>query len=167
MLDLLLTILTTAFWIALHFGVGFFVTSLPEALRKKIFNASKPFFFVSDTEMRFYRRIKLAKWKDKLPQYNRDFEKRHLQGHITQEYLEHFILVTCQSEIIHYLISGLGFLSLLFCLLCPSPGESLWIFLTIAAVIALANLPFSLIQRYNRKRLIQLQTTLIKRQHLL
>ena len=150
-----MTVLNIAFWVGLHFAVGSLVDSLPEPLRLRWFDRRHRLFHVSVREMKLYRRIGLPKWKDRLPQNNRDFDKRHLSPELSRGYLEKFLLVTCQSEVIHYIIAAGGFLSLLFSLLCEHPKKELPLFFWIAMFMAVGNLPFAMIQRYNRFRLLK------------
>lgn len=154
-----LTLLNTAFWLGLHFGFAGLLTHLPQAVQQKWFDHRRARFAVSAGEMRQYRRIGLPRWKDRLPQFNNDFDKRHLRKELSTAYLEEFIFNTCRAEVIHTGIALLGWLSLLFCLLCDDPAGNLPLFAAIAAVIGLCNLPFSMIQRYNRSRLERLLNT--------
>lgn len=151
-----LTLLNTAFWITLHYGFAGLITHLPKSLQAKWFDYQRPRFQVSAKEMTWYRRIALPKWKDRLPQFNRDFDKRHLRKDLSAEYLETFLFNTCRAEVIHIGIAVLGWLSLLSCLLCDDPIANLPLFAAIAAFIGLCNIPFALIQRYNRNRLERL-----------
>lgn len=151
-----LTLLNTAFWLGLHFGFAGLLTHLPQAAQRRWFDHRRGRFAVSAKEMRWYRRLGLPKWKDRLPQFNNDFDKRHLRKNLTAEYLKEFIFNTCRAEIIHTGIALLGYLSLLFCLLCDDPAANLPLFAGIATVIGACNLPFSMIQRYNRNRLEKL-----------
>jgi len=152
----LLTLLNTAFWLTLHYGFAGLITHLPKSLQSQWFDYRRPRFQVSGKEMAWYRKIGLPKWKDHLPQFNRDFDKRHLRKNLSAEYLETFLFNTCRAEVIHVGIAILGWLSLLFCLLCGDPIANLPLFAAIAAFIGLCNLPFALIQRYNRNRLERL-----------
>lgn len=151
-----LTLLNTAFWLGLHFGFAGLLTHLPQKVQRKWFDHRRSRFAVSAGEMYWYRRIGLSRWKDRLPQFNNDFDKRHLRKDLSAGYLEEFIFNTCRAEVIHTGIALLGWLSLLFCLLCEKPADNLLLFAAIAAVIGLCNLPFSMIQRYNRSRLEKL-----------
>ena len=153
-----ITLVNTVFWLALHFGVAELLTHLPAGLRRRLFDWNRPFFRVSAREMAFYRRIRLPRWKDRLPQFNPEFDKRHLDPSPTPAYLREFLEVTCHAELIHELIALLGFLSLFFCLLCAHPLNWLPLFFWIALFIGLCNLPFAAIQRYNRCRLLRLLT---------
>ena len=105
---------------------------------------------------RWYKdHLRIHKWKDRLPQFNLEFDKRHLATP-SPAYLRQFLEVTCHAEVIHELIALLGFLSLFFCLLCEHPQDWLPLFFGIALFIGLCNLPFAAIQRYNRFRLVRL-----------
>ena len=42
---------------------------------------------VSEKEMTLYRRLRLPRWKDRLPQFNPEFDKRHLAASLTPAYL--------------------------------------------------------------------------------
>jgi hypothetical protein len=153
----MITIINTLFWIFLHFGVSFLFTKLPENFRLRVFNNKKRFFIVSEKEISFYKKIRLPKWKDKLPQYNnKGFSKRNLPNKISKEYLELFINVTCQAEMVHYIIIFLGYFSVFFSLLTHNPKYWFFLFLLIATFIGICNIVFSLIQRYNRFRLEKL-----------
>ena len=110
---------------------------------------------LTEREMALYRRLRLPRWKDRLPQFNPEFDKRHLATP-SPAYLRQFLEVTCHAEVIHELIALLGFLSLFFCLLCEHPQDWLPLFFGIALFIGLCNLPFAAIQRYNRFRLVRL-----------
>ena len=153
---LVITLLNTVFWFALHFGTAELLTHLPAETQRRLFDWNRPFFRVSEREMALYRRLRLPRWKDRLPQFNPEFDKRHLAAVPTPAYLRQFLEVTCHAEIIHELIALLGFLSLFFCLLCEHPLDWLPLFFGIALFIGLCNLPFAAIQRYNRFRLVRL-----------
>ena len=76
MKDLLITLLNTAFWVGLHFGTAGAVCALPQGVQTRWFDPNRRFFTVSDWEMRVFRKIGLPKWKDRLPQFNPEFDKR-------------------------------------------------------------------------------------------
>ena len=80
MKDLLITLLNTAFWFGLHFGTAGAVCALPKDVQTQWFDPNRRFFTVSDWEMRVFRKIGLPKWKDRLPQFNPEFDKRHLKS---------------------------------------------------------------------------------------
>lgn len=167
MRTLVITVVNTVFWTALHFGVAVGLVCLPEGFQRRWLDFRRPRFQVGEGEMAFYRRIGLPRWKDRLPQWNWDFDKRHLARRLSRAYLEEFLFVTCRAEVIHELIFLLGWLSCFFCLLCDDPTANLPLFAAIALVICTANLPFSMIQRYNRYRLKALLERLPENRELL
>ena len=73
-----ITLLNTVFWTALHFGTAELVTHLPLDVQHRLFDWQRPFFHVSEKEMTLYRRLRLPRWKDRLPQFNPEFDKRPL-----------------------------------------------------------------------------------------
>ena len=160
---LTITILNTVFWTTLHFGVAEALIRLPAPMQARLYDWRRPCFQVSEREMAFYRRIRLPRWKDRLPQFNPEFDKRRLPLQITPDYLRRFLQVTCHAEIIHEAIAALGFFSLFFCFLCADPLAWLPLFFAIALLIGLCNLPFAAVQRYNRCRMVRLLHRLERR----
>ena len=104
MKDLLITLLNTAFWFGLHFGTAGAVCALPKDVQTRWFDPNRRFFTVSDWEMRVFRKIGLPKWKDRLPQFNPEFDKRHLKSGRDTAYLDRFLFITCRAEVILSLI---------------------------------------------------------------
>lgn len=92
MKDLLITLLNTAFWFGLHFGTAGAVCALPKDMQTRWFDPNRRFFTVSDWEMRVFRKIGLPKWKDRLPQFNPEFDKRHLKSGRDTAYLDRFLV---------------------------------------------------------------------------
>lgn len=101
---------------------------------------------------RIYDRINIKKWQNKLPDMSRIFKKlmpekkfAHLKNDAKN--LALMIQETCIAEFIHKMLFILGFG-------CVFIMEGAWGWI-IAAVYNLAgNVPFILIQRYNRPRLV-------------
>lgn len=95
-----------------------------------------------------YSFLRVPKWKDKLPvmstYVNGVFSKKTIEQSRTSEYFERFVIETCIAESVHVALMIGGFI------VVP-------IFHNAWGVIAgilymLGNLPFVLIQRYNRPR---------------
>lgn len=100
----------------------------------------------------YIKKLKIKKWKDRLPQYVAEggFSKRNLKSfkNIDKKYIDVFISETCRAEWNHYFCSLYFFISFLF---------NDWPYSLIFSIIPIvANLPFLIIQRYNRLRLIKL-----------
>lgn len=100
--------------------------------------------------------LKINKWKDFLPQHiGKDgFSKDHLDD-VSIEYLDEFILETCRGEWNH--IANCYFAVVLFII------NPFWTAFILTILLFLGNLPFAIIQRYNRFRLVKLKNTLIKK----
>ncbi|MBQ8637049.1 MAG: hypothetical protein IJ423_03560 [Clostridia bacterium] len=152
----LISLINIVFWLVVFYGTAGIIVALPNKWQKKLFDSERRFYTVSEREMNFYRQIRLPKWKDKLPQHNADFEKRHLPKEITKDYLLKYIFVTCRAEIIHYVTGIVGYLSLFFSFLSENVEYWYDVYMTIATAMMIGNIPFSMIQRYNRYRLKRL-----------
>lgn len=106
---------------------------------------------------RFYRDVlKINLWKDLLPQYTgKDgFSKDHIDN-TSVEYIDQFILETCRGEWNHTINCCLTFV--LLAINEPSMG------IILSLCVNAGNLPFVIIQRYNRFRLQKLRRILVKK----
>ena len=144
----------TAFWIACCFLPAYAVRKLPTAIyRLPLFMKSTAF------EQRIWKVLRVPRWKDHLPEWGHvfHFQKRSLQT-ISPAYIERFIQETKYAELGHVAMAILGFL----CIPLNPPSQ-----FTMALCCALVNmciqLPFCIIQRYNRPRLLRIQQRLIQK----
>ena len=100
----------------------------------------------------FYNRFGIRRWQAKVPDMSRIFPKLMQAKKVTKNFnseLPRMITETCIAEWIH----GLLCILVLPCLwLWPGWGGAAFVLIYI-----LANLPFIMIQRYNRPRLIRLR----------
>lgn len=100
---------------------------------------------------RWYRdNLKIQFWKDKVPQHTgkNGLSKRHFAGD-SIEYLDTFILETCRGEWMHMKNCLCAVVILLI--------NPLLVGFLLSTLILLGNLPFAMIQRYNRFRLLALR----------
>lgn len=99
--------------------------------------------------------LKIQNWKDRLPQHvdKGGFSKQHFRGD-SVEYLDQFILETCRGEWMH----TKSMVSAVVLLLMDPPV----IGLLVSLYVLLANLPFAIVQRYNRFRLLALKKRRIR-----
>jgi glycosyl-4,4'-diaponeurosporenoate acyltransferase len=98
----------------------------------------------------YQRRLRILRWKDELPEAGAMFaggiSKARLSGRSTER-LERFVVETRRAEVTHWAVTAVG------------PFFFLWnpwyagVLMQVYAVGA--NLPFIVIQRYNRARLLQ------------
>lgn len=96
---------------------------------------------------RWYRdNLKIQVWKDKLPQYiGKDgFSKKHLTD-LSIDYLDEFITETCRGEWMH--------LKSCICAVVTLIINPLLVGVIVSSFILIGNLPFAIVQRYNRFRL--------------
>lgn len=107
-------------------------------------------FTLHGFEKKLYKKLKVKKWKAGIATYDErlfDFT-RHTPKQV--------LFTICQSEIVHELNVVLSFMPLVF---TPKLGH--WIIILIHCVIfSLVNIPFIIIQRYNRPRILKMMEIL-------
>lgn len=111
--------------------------------------------FSFEKEGKIYKKIGIHKWQNKVPDMSRIFKNimpaKKMEKDL-QNKLPRMIQETCVAEFIHLLLCFLG----LYCIrLWDGIGGYM-----IAILNILGNLPFILIQRYNRPRLLYLKRKL-------
>lgn len=111
----------------------------------------RPFPF--EKEGRIYKKIGIARWQGKVPDMSRILKglmpPKALAGRPDRETLLVMVQETCVAELVHWLLCLAGLASLW---LWPGAGGLLcWLLYCLVG-----NLPFILIQRYNRPRLLKL-----------
>ena len=97
-----------------------------------------------------YRKIGIHRWHKRLPDMSRllpsTMPKKQLTAHISAAQAEIMVQETCIAEFIHALLSLCG---MYLPSLWPGPGGLIFCLL----YVALGNLPFILVQRFNRPKL--------------
>lgn len=119
----------------------------------------RPYGF--EREGSIYKKLGIQHWQSRLPDMSRIFPRLmppKRMADTTKAGLRIMIAETCVAEFIHVLHGLCGF----YCIrLWPGKGGAI-----MAAVNALLfNLPFMLIQRYNRPRLVRLYERLKKKEN--
>lgn len=127
-------------------------------LPASFFDCKKSRFQAKEWERggRWYRdKLKINAWKDKVPQHvaKDGFSKAHLTD-VSVEYLDEFIMETCRGEWFHLNNCVCGVVTML---LNPLGWDLLITFL-----VLLGNLPFGVIQRYNRFRLLVVRKKILR-----
>ncbi len=132
--------------------IGFFAGRI---IPKKWLRPEKGWFkcFPFEKGGKIYEKINIRSWQNKVPDMSRILPSLIPAKKLKQDYalrLPDMICETCIAELIHLLLcfSGLYCLKLL-------PGAA-GIIVTIIYILFF-NLPYILVQRYNRPRLIRLQ----------
>lgn len=134
-------------------AIGLASHCLGEALPRRWFryNAAPWRAFRWEREGKIYRRVGIERWKDRLPDASRhagDMVRKRLEGDRSAEHLLRLVRETCVAECIHWL---LWLVSPVLLAVMKKPWS-----LVMTALYGLSNLPFILIQRYNRPRLARL-----------
>jgi len=134
-----------------------------EALDRERFNENAYPFACRSWENggRIYRRLGIRRWKDKMPDMSRilpDMFPKKLTEAGSTEMVRRLIKETCVAEFIHNCLSILFFIGIWLLNDCSAEG----VFLGFFAVIC--NLPYVVIQRYNRPMLVRYLEKLERKQ---
>ncbi len=142
--------------------VSVIVTITTRVLPDKVFNPYRRVFKVYPKENRLYTKLKVKKWKDKIPELGKlgGFAKNHINEPNNPQYIFRFLTETCIAETLHFysiILSGLVFLFI--------PNQYLF---TISIPVFIINgtlhlLPV-LIQRYIRPKFIKIYQHLIEKE---
>lgn len=149
-------VINTLFWLVCCLGTAHVVRFLPKSWYEK-----QDWFFAEHSfEKKLYKRIRLDRWKDKLPEGGGlwKFQKKELHETLTLEYTDRFILETKYGEVGHWCMAVLG-----FACIWVNPSSYANVALICAIVNVIVQIPFCLIQRYNRPRLIRLKSRLARK----
>lgn len=107
-------------------------------------------------ETRLYRLLRVAKWKDKVPDMSKrlsDMQPKKLLS-VSVDQMDALLCEMCRAESVHWaeVLLGIGCVFI-------APGIG-WVLFAVWAL--LGNLPFILIQRYNRPRILVLKNRLAR-----
>ena len=145
--------------------VDAFTATACRLLPKKVANPEKKIFQVSAKEKKFYEKLKIRQWKDRVPEIGQftGFRKNKLEDPKSIEYLDRFLLEICYGEIGHITSCVTSYLILLL-----FPLYRLWVAvaLPVATVSLLMNLPSLFILRYNSYKLRVLRKSNLRKQRL-
>ena len=154
----------SGFWRCVVYAVVLALAAHPlgQALPRRFHPERPPFRpWKWEKNGRIYSRLGIEKWKKLVPDMSRllpDMVKKELPGSgaVTADQAAALVQETCRAELVHGASCLLG---LAFLWLWPGWGGAI----VLAVWVLLANLPFILIQRYNRPRLMRLAALLRKR----
>lgn len=133
---------------------GFFCFFLGRLLPKKYIRSSQfPFkSFSFEKEGKFYERLNIKSWQKKIPDMSKLFpsviNEKKIGGYLSLEEIDDMIKETCVAELSHIFlfVTGLG------CFRFFKPRAAI----TVYIIYFFANLPYIVVQRYNRPRLERL-----------
>lgn len=141
-LTLAITFCTISYHLVMRLAVGFGTLRF---VKCKL-NYNGTWFAQKKFEPGLYKKLRVKQWKDKMPTYNPGTFS------LAEHSLEEIIQTMCISEIGHELNVVLSFVPLSFALLW---GE-FPVFLITSIIGGLVDLPFVIMQRYNRPRLVRM-----------
>lgn len=133
--------------IAYHFIIRLIVGVLVDRKMKNKADYTKKWYQVSNSEQKLYQKLRVKKWKNKMPTYDKEVfdTSKHSWDEIIQ--------AMCQSELVHEI-------NIVFSLL-PIVA-SVWfgsfvVFLITSILGAMFDLMFVMMQRYNRSRILKMK----------
>lgn len=132
---------------AYHFIIRLLVGTVMDAIMHNKANYHKRWYHVSDFEMKLYQKIKVKKWKNKMPTFRADtFDiSKHSWDEIAQ--------ATCQSELVHEINGIVSFLPVIASIWL----SSFWAFFVTSFLGAVFDLMFVIMQRFNRTRILKMK----------
>lgn len=140
--SLAITFGTTAY----HFCIRLIVGALFNFFMKNRADYTKKWYQVKAWEQSLYVKLKVKKWKNKMPTYDTDvFDvSKHTWDEIAQ--------ASCQSELVHETDIVFSFVPIIFSVWFGS----LAVFIITSVLGALFDLMFVIMQRYNRPRILKM-----------
>lgn len=178
---LISTVLTFAFSVNFFYVLGFtalatvliiivdaLVATVCRLLPKRFADHESKVYTVSAKEKKFYEKLKIRKWKDKIPEIGHftGFRKNKIAEPKSVEYIDRFLLEACYGELGHFWILFVGFVILLLGFIPFFPSWGLWLSISIyvSVINVLLNLPTIFTLRYNCFKLEILRRSLLKKQ---
>lgn len=143
--------------------VNALTATLCRMLPEKCADRDLKFFQVSPKEKKFYEKLKIRKWKDKIPEIGQftGFRKNKIVDPKSAEYLERFLLEICYGQLCH-LVSC--FTSFLILLLFPLYRYWLAASIAVSLVSVALNLLPTFTLRYNSYKLRVLHKSVLKKE---
>ncbi|MCA0174108.1 glycosyl-4,4'-diaponeurosporenoate acyltransferase [Bacillus sp. RAR_GA_16] len=142
-------------WLIIHVSISYICLRLPDSF----YQSKKSGINNRKQELHLYERLRIRKWKTILPDggdvFKGGFRKKELRT-LSSSYIQKFIVETRRAEVTHWLLIPPSILFFVW-----NPISIGFIMIGYALIV---NLPFILIQRYNRLRLKPLLTKQLKKE---
>lgn len=144
-------ICTVVLAIIIEIAIDGIFAAIIHSMPNRWFSKDNKFFDVSRKERKFYDKLKIKNWKDKVAElgFLGGFRKNKLNDPKNPEYLAQFVIENNKGIILHIVGMIAGFLILLF----PNVKYALTIGLPIAIVNVFLNSLSTMVLRYNIPRL--------------
>ena len=143
---ILLPLAITSGTIAYHFVMRLMVGLAFHATMRNKADYRKRWYQISKREMAVYEKLKVKKWKRRMPTYDPALFDPHLHT------WEEIVQAMCQAELVHETIAVLSFLPIL---------AGIWfgeypVFIVTSVLSAACDMVFVIMQRYDRQRVTKL-----------
>lgn len=132
--------------IAYHFVMRLVAGTLVDCILHNKVDYNKKWFHVHPYEIKIYNKLKVKKWKGKVPTYNEELFS------IEKKTFDEIAQATCQSEIVHEINALFSFLPVF----TTGVFGSFMVFFITSTLGACFDLMFVIVQRYNRPLLVKL-----------
>ena len=135
-----------------------------EFMPKKLFDANKKIFHVFKFENKFYEKMKIKKWKEKIPtikSVKTGFDKTKIISK-SPDYLLQFLTENCKAETGHAISILWGLISIIIAIFILPKHMVLTVWLPVVILNTLFHYGPIAIQRYIRPRLLRLYNTSLK-----
>lgn len=149
----LASIISVLVCIAIDAIIAIIVRVFPQ----KLYAPDRKFFTEHKWERRFYERLGIRFWKDKIPETGKllvKFGKSKIEQKDNPEYLYKFLTELGYAEIMHWVSAAAGFLVIFILPL----SHALYFGIPVGIVNFILQIPPAMVQRYNRPRLLKLYT---------
>lgn len=140
-----ITVGITAMTVCYHFTIRLVIGNIVDAIMRNEADWRKPWFRQRRFEEKLYKKLKVKRWKDRMPTVDKNAFSLEKQP------IERIIGATCQAEIVHELDVVASLAAILFAI----PFGDFWVFLITSILGAALDMLFVIMQRYNRPRLLK------------
>lgn len=146
LLTLFITFATFLYHLAIRLAIGGILTRLTAGG----VDYKSAWFRQSRFEAGLYRRLKVHKWKLKLPTYVP--EKFSLKDNTPEQVASNM----CCAELVHEINAAVSFVPVVLSIVIPALRDTIIVFVLTSVAAAMFDLMFVMIQRYNRPRILQM-----------
>ena len=158
----LMIILTTCAFIGYHTSYRILVGRYVGKTRP-ILNLNSKLFRVDLAEASIYEALGVKDWKDKMPAWNKTHFMLSMKDARDINKISKVMRYNISAEITHHISFYLSLFGTLFCLM-KGMQQWWWSFGAVSLILGLVgDLPFIVIQRYNRARLYQIYDRLVQK----
>lgn len=145
----LISFIITFGTIAYHFVIRLTVGLVVDMIMHNRADYHKKWYQVSEFEMKLYQKLKVKKWKTKMPTYNADIFD------VSKHSWDEIVQATCQSEIVHEINAVFSLIPIISSIWFGA----FWIFLITSVAGAVFDLMFVFMQRFNRTRILKISSS--------